>query len=226
MKRFLLFTLVIGLFAVQANAAMWELTEVVAKGFTTYTNVGDAADNIGTLLIYDDPTTQIFGPPSGNYGSTGNIMSGAVGFVASFTDVSSDFDAVIAEVSYGGSPGLPAAPPLYDGITSYFQNDNDDNWTVDLFYSDASGIYFSGPVTLAPSGGSAYVTVPAPGGLGSLSLATITDMGFRISGVMDGLGGNPSSPDAFHVSLVPVPAAVLLGMLGLGVAGWKLRKFA
>jgi hypothetical protein len=26
--------------------------------------------------------------------------------------------------------------------------------------------------------------------------------------------------------LVPVPAAVLLGMLGLGIAGWKLRKFA
>ncbi|MBA7612316.1 hypothetical protein ES703_19552 [subsurface metagenome] len=26
--------------------------------------------------------------------------------------------------------------------------------------------------------------------------------------------------------LVPVPAAVLLGIIGLGVAGWKLRKYA
>lgn len=29
-----------------------------------------------------------------------------------------------------------------------------------------------------------------------------------------------------YVVKVPVPAAVLLGILGLGVAGWKLRKFA
>ena len=29
-----------------------------------------------------------------------------------------------------------------------------------------------------------------------------------------------------NVSLVPVPGAVLLGMLGLGVAGWRLRKYA
>lgn len=28
------------------------------------------------------------------------------------------------------------------------------------------------------------------------------------------------------LAVVPVPAAVLLGILGLGVAGWKLRKFA
>ncbi len=28
------------------------------------------------------------------------------------------------------------------------------------------------------------------------------------------------------VSLVPVPGAVLLGILGIGVAGLKLRKFA
>ena len=31
--------------------------------------------------------------------------------------------------------------------------------------------------------------------------------------------------DDFTFNPVPVPAAVLLGVLGLGVAGWKLRKF-
>jgi hypothetical protein len=31
--------------------------------------------------------------------------------------------------------------------------------------------------------------------------------------------------DDFTFNPVPVPAAVLLGMLGLGVAGLKLRKF-
>lgn len=33
-------------------------------------------------------------------------------------------------------------------------------------------------------------------------------------------------PALDNVSVVPVPGAVLLGMLGLGVGGWKLRKFA
>jgi hypothetical protein len=31
---------------------------------------------------------------------------------------------------------------------------------------------------------------------------------------------------SFSVATVPAPAAVLLGILGLGAAGWKLRKFA
>ena len=39
---------------------------------------------------------------------------------------------------------------------------------------------------------------------------------------------NPTLLSAGNVELtiVPVPAAVLLGMLGLGMAGWKLRKYA
>jgi hypothetical protein len=37
-----------------------------------------------------------------------------------------------------------------------------------------------------------------------------------------------NAPDVYfdNISFVPVPGAVLLGMLGLGVAGVKLRKFA
>jgi len=233
MKRVLLFTLVIGLFAVQANAAMWELTEPVAKGFTTVTNTNDAADAVGDgtygllddVSIYDDPTTKIYGPGGPNYGSEGGLMSGAVGFVATFVDFSGDNDAVIAEVSYGGSPGLVGQG--FDGITSYFQNDNNSEWTVRLFYSDTSGKYYSSPATtLGPGGGDAYLTVNAPGGFTSLDLANITDIGFEISAVMGGAFPSPSSPDAYHLSLVPVPAAVLLGILGLGVAGLKLRKYA
>ncbi len=41
--------------------------------------------------------------------------------------------------------------------------------------------------------------------------------------VVFGLG---TAPDAWHTAqVVPLPAAVLLGMLGMGVAGMKLRKF-
>jgi hypothetical protein len=53
----------------------------------------------------------------------------------------------------------------------------------------------------------------------------IDDIGFYIKD--DFLGGDyPSDPDAYHISVVPVPGAVLLGILGLGVAGIKLRKYA
>jgi len=39
------------------------------------------------------------------------------------------------------------------------------------------------------------------------------------------LSGNTFTVDDFTFNPVPIPAAVLLGMLGLGVAGLKLRKF-
>jgi len=38
--------------------------------------------------------------------------------------------------------------------------------------------------------------------------------------------GDPDFKLQDQLYLVPVPAAVLLGLLGLGVAGWKLRRFA
>jgi hypothetical protein len=214
----------------------WELTESVAKGFKTVTNTGDGVDAVGDgtygaldgLAIYDDPTTKIFdsGMFGANYGSQGNLMAGQVGFVASYTDLSADSDFVVSEVSYGGSPGLMGTG--YDGITGFFANDNNSDWSLRFFYSTGVGMakvtnYSTPLATLAPGGGSMYLTVLAPGGPGSLDLSTITDMGFEVSALM-GSGSYPSSPDAYHISVVPVPGAFLLGILGLGVAGARLRK--
>jgi hypothetical protein len=59
------------------------------------------------------------------------------------------------------------------------------------------------------------------GGSGTLTLALNTNQWFTsssFSNTTTGAGGK--------IAVVPVPAAVLIGMLGLGVAGFKLRKHA
>jgi len=68
------------------------------------------------------------------------------------------------------------------------------------------------------------------GGTAGLSVATtgdISEIGFYVRANFwpdDKFG--PSSPDTFRVSAVPVPGAVLLGILGLTAAGVRLRRFA
>jgi hypothetical protein len=128
------------------------------------------------------------------------------------------------EISYtGGNPGLTGTG--YDGITSYFQNDDQSRWSVQLFYVSGATEYNSGAfMELLPVGDSIYLSTGAP--VGGLDLSTITSIGFRVKGINMG-GTNPNYPsysDDFHISVVPVPAAFLLGLLGLGAAGLKLRK--
>jgi hypothetical protein len=45
----------------------------------------------------------------------------------------------------------------------------------------------------------------------------------RIGLHVQSIGGSTGTSDSF---VTPVPGAAILGLLGLGIAGWKLRKFA
>jgi len=220
MKRFLLFTLVIGLFAVQADAGMWKLDRDTALTLDQYkVDPKGSSDIIGTLTIYDgyDPL----------YGTT---MSGQVGFEGG-KEYDDDGDWVITAIVFGDVSLTDTA--TYDGITSYFQNDNDNYYKVQLFFNiggslDSDG-YISGGTTYSSSieqlvgaGGSTYLTVDYSG----LDIDDIDYIGFKVIAEITGGTDYPSQGDSFHISLVPVPGAILLGMLGLGVAGIKLRKFA
>ena len=74
---------------------------------------------------------------------------------------------------------------------------------------------------------------PSSPGLDSFSWAPpTTDDDYYLNLVLDTLtdpehnGNYPSHGEWSHVTVTPVPAAVILGILGLGVAGLKLRKYA
>jgi len=222
MRRSILFILVFGLFAAHANAALWELDKPTALGFTTYTDFdGGGGDTIGSLGVYDKSIGYVSGT---NFGAYGVPFTNEVGFVGGpIVDLDGGGDDLVtAEISYGGDPGLTGSG--YDGIAAYIANDNDDIWAYQLFYIIGATEYSSGAfVEVGPAGGHAYLSTGAPGGEGGLDLADIDDIGFRVQGDIKG-GAYPSGGDTFHASVVPVPAAVWLGMLGLSAAGLRLRK--
>ncbi len=234
MKRILLLGLVVGLFAGQASAALWEVDRPTALGFTAQAML-QGTSTLDNLSVYDGPVTKIHGPGPDEFGP----MSGQVGFEAGVVgDVGfPDYGGTaVMQISYGGNPGLSGTD--YDGISLYIQNDNQSKWSYQLFYTIGGAVDLNGIVTGGTEFNSgAFVELPglhsstvlSTGALGGgLDLGTISNIGFRIQGNhMGGLDGTyPSYSDDFHTSVVPVPGAVLLGFLGLGAAGLKLRRFA
>jgi hypothetical protein len=226
MKRFLLSTLLIVLFAAQANASLWEVDEATALGFQEFT-IGATDFNTDGLAVYNGPVTLVYsstGTAGPFYGGT--QMSGAVGFVGTIGDTSAPTGGTTQMNIFDSTPGLTDTT-IYDGITMYVQNDNQSHWNYQLFYVAGGVEYNSGAPVHLVDGTSTWLSTGSP--IGGLDLDTITKIGFRIFG--HNLSSTtdpkePSNPDTFHTSVVPVPAAVILGMLGLAVAGWKLRKYA
>ncbi len=208
------------LITAQTNAAMWEVDRATALQFTSHNMVQGFLDS-SDIRVYDGPNNKVYGPAGGDtYGSTGNVMSGQVGFVATIGANSSPGDATI-EI-FDPSPSLSGV--YNNGIKIYAENDNDDHWEVQLFYeATPGGDKDSGAFAHLSPGQSTWLSISD-----AVNLADVTKLGIRVQGHnMGGSNvGEPSNPDTFHTSVVPVPGAVLLGMLGLGAAGVKLRKFA
>jgi hypothetical protein len=65
------------------------------------------------------------------------------------------------------------------------------------------------------------------GWLGATSSAGIVGVSYRVIDTVSGAAVTRAfEMDHLQLSPVPVPGAILLGMLGLSAAGWRLRKFA
>jgi hypothetical protein len=117
-----------------------------------------------------------------------------------------------ASITVGATAGDLELTGSYTGFSLFLANDNDDPWQATLYIEGQASPAF---VSLDPGTGSTFVwSFSEP-----VTLAEDTDIGFIVQ-------SSASRSDVFHMSaVVPAPVAVVLGMLGLGVAGLKLRKF-
>jgi len=103
------------------------------------------------------------------------------------------------------------------------------NGLVGVFLTGAAPVAGSAPASLSTLAGD-DMTIPLLQQTfyigSSLNNITIPSGATRLFfGLHNGFEWN-NNVGSVDVTVVPVPGAVLLGILGLGVAGWKLRKFA
>jgi hypothetical protein len=224
MKRFLLFTLVISLFAVQANADMYTMDAPTAAGMRLV-KTSDSGD-VGTLDYVGYRPGGILDRVYGTdieYGAAEGNMSYLVGFSGFIKDNDSSG---FASISLGLiSPGLSGP---YDGFVLPVINDDDDIWLYRSYVTtvtggipdDSASTMYSGWSTGLGKGQHANLVSLTPG----LDYSTVTGIGFEMRWARSLNDG--AIQDFYATSVVPVPAAVILGILGMGVAGLKLRKFA
>jgi len=90
-------------------------------------------------------------------------------------------------------------------------DDNNDPWGVRLYLAGVS--YVVPSFTILDPGDQTFLSL-------SFTPGTVTEFGFEVD------YPRVTGSDNFHISVVPVPAALILGLLGMGAAGLRLRRFA
>ncbi len=209
MKGKLIIVLFVAVFCISSSALgdMYELDYSTATQFRQI-NLPPSSSN-ELLLVIDAPGTlgsTVHWAVNPDYDKYGPDMQLEVGFVGQLID-----DQLM---TIGLTGSLPAPPEgvSYDQFGAYFANDDDDDWEVSIYVTTDEDTYASVFTGIDP-GSQTFLSTPIFSG-------NVLEFGFEVN-YAGGLGS-----DHFHISVVPVPGAVLLGMLGLAVAGIKLRKLA
>ena len=221
MKRVLIFCVVVGLFAGQASAGMYTMDEATAIQLRDvfWSDAESSSENVLNWVGYNPGTNasdKVFGTNT-YYGAT---MEYAVGFAGNLSITGGpgdNFASVL--IGLGSSPSTET----YTGFYLPISNDNQQTWEYKL-YVDTTGTDYLSPSWTSISG-PAYKTLTLDFG-GDVDFDNVTDIGFIVQFNKSTTGEGTNSSDDFHTSVVPVPGAVILGILGLGVVGLKLRKYA
>ena len=159
----------------------------------------------------------------------GDNMVYSVGFAGTiYAGVSGEAGEADLTIGLYNASGLGISGE-YDAFLLPLSNDNDDTWSYQAFVTYNLG---QGEVTVTSgdfvdlvhdTGTSLVVST-----LG-LDYSKVVGIGYTIKWLNannpDGRGGYRTG-DVFHTSVVPVPGAILLGLLGIGSAGLRLRKYA
>ena len=220
---------VVGLLAGQASAGLYRLDVDTASRLRdlSYSDTGGTLEYIG---INDG--TQVGTKVYGTRNQYGEYFQNAVGFMGQLEEDLAVADSdMLASVRIGAAGTSALAiiqgAGLYDGFLLPIANDNDDLWEFQAYVvydtlTEDPVTYTSGDFVklFADTKTSLIVNFGT-----DIDFQYVTDLGFVVQGDWD-WDVPPSNPDFYHVSIIPTPAAILLGILGLGVAGWKLRKFA
>jgi hypothetical protein len=219
MKRILLVSLFVGLLAGQASAGFYTMDATTAAGLRFVSGSDGISASDALKYVGNKPGTalgdKVFGT-NNFYGST-NPMAYEVGFVGTLTDQTGD--GIVSVLIGAKSQAVLPNTGSYDGFYLPISNDNDDPWEYKL-YVDTTGTDYESP-SWTPLASGTQTTLTLLFG-STVNFNTLVDIGFEVQLNRGGIGDS----DSYHTSVVPVPGAVLLGLLGIGVAGWRLRKFA
>jgi hypothetical protein len=220
MKKMLIFSvcLVVLTLSTVTKADLYEIDQAMALDMRLLdTSTYDSASLwfVGTL----GGTDQIPSGP-GIYGSNTMIMQ--VGFTGNLTEgkpEGGDLDgSATALIGIVDKEGLGLTGVYDDGFALPLANDNGDVWRYRAFYILEDSIVYSSQAVLNPD---TSTTLYIPG---SLDLSDLYGIGFEIQWVTADNDGKTG--DQYSTSVVPVPGAILLGLLGMSAAGIKLRRFA
>ncbi len=206
-----------------SKAAMYELDEAMALDMRILSrSTGDSGSLwfVGTLTGPDQiPNTPDY---PDIYGS--DTMIYQVGFTGNISEGTPIDGSATAWIGLANDDGLGLNGTYDQGFALPIANDNGDIWRYRAFYQlmDDDPIFSDQAILLADTATTLYIP-------GSLNLSQLVAIGFEIQWVSK---DNPSQAggfktgDQYSTSVVPVPGAILLGLLGISAAGIKLRRFA